>query len=128
MSYDQKISRAQMLSKNESPVREVLGIFIKVANFQKNISQRLNGNEHHDIRSLLRFLPELKTLVNNLGSAPLQTATAALSDDWERWSHLLLQYWEQDSEISSPADAFLAFLLLQPYAQHVTGRMKVSSD
>jgi len=128
MSWDQKISRAQALSKNESPVREVLGVFIKVANFQKNISQQLNGSEHHDIRSLLRFLPELKTLVNNLGSAPLQTAMASLADDWERWSHLLLQYWEQDSEISSPADAFLAFLLLQPYAQHVTGRMKVSSD
>jgi len=128
MSWDQKISRAQTLSKNDSPVREVLSVFIKVANFQKNISQRLNGNGHPDIRSLLRFLPELKTLVKDLGSAPLQAAMAALADNEERWSNLLLQYWEQDSEISSPADAFLAYLLLQPYAQHVTGRMKVSSD
>jgi len=127
-SWDQKISRAQALSKNESPVREVLGVFIKVANFQKNINQQLNGNEHPDVGSLLPFLPELKTLVKDLGSVPLQAAMASLSDDSERWSTLLLQYWEQDSEISSPADAFLAYLLLQPYAQHVTGRMKVSSD
>lgn len=125
-TWDQRIARAQKLSKNESPARDVLALYIKVANFQKRISQNLDGVDHPDIRSLLKFLPELKTLVKSLGSVPLQAAMADLEDDPERWTELLLTHWEQTAESRSPAHVFLTYLLLQPYAQHVTGRMNIS--
>jgi len=126
ISWDKKIERANKLSRKDSPARELLGAYIKVAEFQKTISRGFNGIEHPDVRSLLRFLPELKKLVKDLSAAPLQAATAELGDDAERWSDLLLKHWEQDSDIQSPAQAFLAYVLLQPYAQHVTEKMNLS--
>jgi FdhE protein len=126
--WDLRIARAQKLSDKNSPAREVLGLYIRTANFQKNVSQGLKGTEHPDIRLLPGFLPELRKLIKDLGSAPLQAATEALGNDAERWTELLLQHWEHDSESSSPAQACLASLLLQPYAQHVTARMNVSAS
>ncbi|HEY6352598.1 MAG TPA: formate dehydrogenase accessory protein FdhE [Candidatus Angelobacter sp.] len=125
--WDQRIARAKKLSTHDSPAREILSLYIKVADFQRKVSHGLNGAEHPDIRSLLRFLPELKKLVKDLGSAPLQAATERLANDAEGWTDLLMKHWEPDSEASSPADACLASLLLQPYAQHVTARMNISS-
>lgn len=127
-SWDLRIARAQKLSANNSPAREVLALYIKVTEFQKNISRGLNGTEHPDIRLLVRFLPELKKLVKDLGAAPLQATTEALGDHAERWTDLLLKHWEQDSEPASPAESCLASLLLQPYAQHFTSRMNIASD
>lgn len=128
VSWDQRITRAQKLSAKESPAREVLTLYIKVTVFQKNINDALKDDEHPDIRSLVRFLPELRKLVKEVKSAPLQTAIQVLGDNAERWTELLLKHWEQDSEDTSPAEACLASLLLQPYAQHVTARMNVTTS
>lgn len=126
-SWDQKIARAQKLAKRESPAQELLSLYIKVANFQKQISDSLGSTEHPDIRCLLQFLPQLRALAGGLGSAELQTAAGELGEDSERWSELLLRYWEQDHQAQDPAQTFLAYVLLQPYAHHVTSRMNLSS-
>lgn len=129
-SWNQRIARAQKLSKNSSPELEILELYITVANLQKQISLSLNGSEHPEIHVLLKFLPQLRTLVNGLGSTHLQAATEELGDNQERWSNLLLSHWEQhpQAHMDDPAQAFLAHLLLQPYAEHVTSRMNLSSD
>jgi len=127
-SWDQKIARAKKLSAGDSPARGILHVYMQVTAFQKNLSAGLNGTEHSDVRSLLRFLPELKKLVTSLNSPPLQAVVAELADDSDRWSNLLLKHWEQDSGQDSPAQAFLAYTLLQPYAQHVTARMNTPPD
>ena len=126
-SWDQKIERARKLSNQNSPARELLGVYIKVAEFQKNVSRSFNGAEQTDVRSLIRFLPELRKLIGDLHAPPLQSAIKELGDDPERWSELLLEYWEQDSDTGSPSHAFLAHILLQPYAQHVTQKMTISA-
>lgn len=126
-TWDQKIARAQKLAKREFPAQELLNLYIKVANFQKQISASLDGADHADIRCLLQFLPPMKMLLSALGSEELQAAAAGLGEDSERWSDLLLKYWEQDPQEQDTALAFLAYLLLQPYAQHVTSRMNLSS-
>lgn len=127
-TWDQKIARAEKLARNDSPARDLLNIYAKVARFQKQVSQSLNGAEHVDVRSLVKFLPQLRALVKDLESAPLQKITADLAKEQERWSELLLKYWEQDAEIENAAEAFLACVLLQPYAQQVTSRMKLAPD
>ena len=128
ISWDQRIARAQKLSAKESPAREPLALYIKIAGFQKNINDSLKDDEHPNIRSLLRFLPEMRKLVQELQSAPLQTAMEKLGDNAEHWTELLLKHWEQDSELSSHAEACLASLLLQPYAQHVTAQMNITAS
>ena len=115
------------MSTNNAPALELLGIYIKVTELQKKISHSFNGAEHADLRSLLRFLPELKRLVKDLHSSPLEDAMAELGDDPQRWSELLLQHWEQHAQAGPSSHAFLAHVLLQPYAQHVTQTMNVNS-
>lgn len=127
-TWDQKIARAQKLAKKDSPAQPLLNLYIKVAVFQKQVSQKLNGADHLEIGSLLQFLPQLRLLVRDLGSAPLAKTTDELGDEQDRWTELLLRYWEQNTEIEDAAKAFLAWLLLQPYAQHVTSRMTISAD
>ena len=126
-SWDQKIERAKRLSTSSSPARELLGIYIKVTELQKKISHTFNGAEHTDVRSLVRFLPQLKTLVDDLHAPPLQGAMSELGNDQERWSELLLEHWEQHSQTGPSSHAFLAHVLLQPYAQHVTQKMNVNA-
>lgn len=127
-SWDQKIARAQKLSTGDSSAKDMLAVYTKVAGFQKQINQSLNGVEHVDVRSLLRFLPQLHVLIKQLNSAPLEKAAAELGDQPGPWGELLLQHWEQDSEGFSPAKSFLAYTLLQPYAEHVTSRMNLSCE
>lgn len=126
ISWDKKIERAKKLSTTNSAAREILNAYIRVAEFQKNISRSFNG-EHSDVRSLLQFLPDLKKLAKELHAPPLQTAIAELGDDQERWSELLLEHWEQHAQMGQPSRAFLAHVLLQPYAQHVTQKMNISA-
>jgi FdhE protein len=127
-TWDQKIARAQKLARKDSPAQQLLTLYLKVAVFQKQVSQGLNGGDHLEISSLLQFLPQLRLLVRDLGSAPLAKTTDELGDEQGRWSELLLRHWEQDTEIEDPAEVFLASLLLQPYAQHVTSRMNIRAD
>src|SRR5579871_3327968 len=127
-TWDQKIARAQTLSKNNPSARELFDLYTRVANFQKTVSQDLKGVEHADIRLLLKFLPQLKSLVRDLGSEHLQSTMAELGEKQERWSELLLKHWEQQAPAEDPAEAFLAYVLLQPYAQHVTSRMNVACE
>lgn len=127
-TWNQRIARAEKLSAEDSPAREALAVYIKVAAFQKQVSQSLAGAEHHDVRSLLRFLPQLRTLVNELDSAPLKKTAADLGENQDAWSELLLQQWEQDPEITSASRLFIAYLLLQPYAEHVTSQMNLKAE
>src|SRR5215470_9512198 len=97
-SWDLKIERAHKLAREDSPAREVLELYLKVAEFQKFVFRNLNGAAHTDIRLLPRFLPELRKLLKNLGAAPLEAAARELGEDPERWNELLLKHWEQDAK------------------------------
>jgi FdhE protein len=128
VSWDDRIARAQKLSNDAPASKDVLGVYMRVAKLQRAISNGLNGSDHPDITCLLDFVPDLQKLVNALGSAPLQQKLQSMGRDTTRWSEMLLKYWEQQPEPESPSEAVIAYLLLQPYAQHVTGRMTVHSE
>ena len=127
-SWDEKISRAQKLSGDSATTKEILALYIRITKFQRAISNGLNGTDHPDITALLEFLPDLRKLVTTIGSAPLQQAIETIGKDHGRWTEMLLQYWEQQPEPETPSEAPLAYLLLQPYAQHMTSQMQVHAD
>jgi FdhE protein len=128
VSWDDRIARAQKLATDAPASKDVLGVYTRVAKFQRAISNGLNGSDHPDITCLLDFVPDLQKLVNALGSVPLQQKLQSMGRDTTRWSEMLLKYWEQQPEPESSSEAVIAYLLLQPYAQHVTGRMTVNSE
>lgn len=127
-SWDERIQRAQKLSVDIAPAKDVLDLYVRVAKFQKLVSSGLNGSDHPDIGALITYLPDLKRLVATLHSGFLQKEMDRLGSNGERWKELLLEYWEQSPEPESPAEALLAYLLLQPYAIHVTSRMSIHSE
>ncbi|HWZ44086.1 MAG TPA: formate dehydrogenase accessory protein FdhE [Candidatus Saccharimonadales bacterium] len=127
-TWDERIARAEKLSKEQPAVRQLLDVYLKAARLQKQIGQSFTQTEHTDIRSVLKFLPELKALVQKLDSPALSRAFEELGSDQERWSELLLEQWEQREEPGTPARAFLAWVLIQPYAQHMMARMAAQTD
>src|SRR5437588_9881491 len=124
-SWDEKISREQKLSRDSATAKEILALYIRITKFQRAIGSGLSGTDHPDITALLEFLPDLRKLVTTLGSAPLQQAIETIGKDQRRWTEMLLQYCEQSPEPESPSAALLAYLLLQPYAQHMTSQLEV---
>ena len=127
-TWDQRIARAEKLMKEQPSTQQALGVYLKAARFQKKVAQSFSGAGHTDIRVVLKFLPDLKALVGDLNSAPLQKAFESLGGDEERWTGLLMEHWEQKAQPESPAHAFLAWLLIQPYAQHMMARMAAQAN
>src|SRR5690242_14430993 len=126
-TWGEKIARAEKLAQQYPATSQLLQLYEKLAAFQKRISQNLNGSSGSDIRAVLKFIPELNRFVAAINSDSLTRALAQLGSDQERWTELLLQYWQKQDSNGSAAEAFLAYALIQPYAQHVTGRMKIDS-
>ena len=126
-TWDEKIVRAEKLASQYPATSQLLQLYKKLAIFQKQISQNLNGASEGDIRSVLKFVPELNRFVAEIDSEALKQALAELDSDRERWTELLLEYWQKQDSSSSAAEAFLAYSLIQPYAEHVTSRMKIDA-
>jgi FdhE protein len=128
-TWDERIARAEKLIKAQPETRQLLDVYLKAARLQKKIADSFAANaEHADLRTVLKFLPELKALVGELNSPPLQKAFDELGGDHDRWNELLMEYWEPQEAPGAPARAFLAWVLIQPYAQHMMARMQVQAD
>lgn len=126
-SWDEKIARAEKLAFQYPATSQLLQFYGRLAAFQKRIAHNLNGGSGGDIRAVLKFLPELSTFVAGINSEALKRALAELGSDRERWTELLLEYWQKEDDSSSAAEAFLAYSLIQPYAEHVSSRLKIDA-
>lgn len=126
-SWDEKIARAEKLAQQYPATSQLLRFYAKLATFQKDINQKLNGSSGGDIRAVLKFVPELNRFAASINSEALTLALAELGSDQERWTELLLEYWQKENNNGSAAKAFLAYSLIQPYAEHVTSRMKIDA-
>ena len=127
-SWDEKIARAEKLTQQYPSTRQLLVLYAKLAAFQRHVRQNLNGASGSDIRVLLKFLPDLSRFVGNTNSEFLKTALADLGTNQDRWTELLLEYWQKQGPIRSAAEAFLAYLLIQPYAQDIASRMNIAAQ
>jgi FdhE protein len=127
-TWDEKIARAEKLAKQHPATSQLLQLYAKLAAFQKHVSQNLNGASGSDIRALLKFLPELNKFVVGTNSQALKAALNQLGFNQERWTEVLLEYWQKQTSAGSAAEAFLAYSLIQPYAQHVTNRMNIATE
>jgi FdhE protein len=126
-TWDEKIARAEKLAKQYASTSQLLNLYVKLARFQKHVSQSLNGSSGNDIRALLKFVPELNRFVANTNSAFLKAALAELGTNQDRWTELLLEYWQKQGAMRSAAEAFLAYSLIQPYAQYVASHMSTNT-
>jgi FdhE protein len=119
-SWDLRIARASELIEKHSAATELLRFYEQLARFQKSVSERLADTEDHDVAVLIRFFPDLLSLVQRVGSAQLkQTADSLTRTSKEDWRELLNGVWQHDPGHKEIASEYLFFAkaLLQPYAE-----------
>jgi FdhE protein len=127
-TWDEKIARAEKLAKQYPATSQLLHLYGRLATFQKHVDQNLNGTSGNDIRALLKFVPDLTRFVGATKSELLRTTLSELESNQERWTELLLEYWQKQGTVYSAAEAFLAYALIQPYAERVTARMNINVE
>lgn len=125
-TWDDIIARGEHLSRNHPPAQELLSLLVQITKFQRDVSLGLasmNGG-CTGVQSILRLIPQLQALLDGLASQPLREALSELGSHPAKWTELLSRFEEQSFDEDSPSRTFLAYLLMQPYAQHVTDKHK----
>jgi len=128
-SFDSRIERAQHLADKQSSAREVLGYYRELAMFQKRVAAHVQTNAATDVRALIEQFPALLDLLRRIGPQPVtEFACAHLQEDDAR-EKLLLEFWERGASDAAPDSArFIAYILLQPYAEYLASRGDIQRD
>ena len=131
--FDDRIARAQELSKTHPAASELLNFYGQLALFQRPIYDELQSSGQADMHALLTHFPALLKLVRRSGPAPLADfGSEHLSSPDSQWE-LLLSCWEDPAGESraatgaacSEAGRFFARVVLQPFAECLASRGKI---
>jgi FdhE protein len=133
-AWQQRIRRAEKLSEQYPFAAEILGFYQHVAKFQEDVYREIDGGmagvspavlqdssaANPFERQLLARFPQFLNVVQKHGPERVAQAARELrsaADDV--WSDLLNSVWFQANESPASPEEFLAFALLQPYAEFV---------
>jgi FdhE protein len=136
--WQQRIHRAEQLAEQHPFAAEILAFYLRVADFQQKLSQRLQSvsasagrtpvllSDQPEFPELLNSFPQFLSLVEE--KAPVsfaQTAREVRNSEAADWSELLNHCWSANDNARPPAapQDFLAFAFLQPYAEFVRSRV-----
>ena len=140
--YDARIRRARHFAAANPFAAEVLTFYERLAAFQKDFCGKIrsagnvpaNAGAEGQLRSelklgdFLRHFPELLSLLQRVGPAPMAEAARAIaSQSPDQWTELLTDFWtfggradsEAETETSGaePLEEFVLRAFLQPYAE-----------
>lgn len=117
--WDQRIRRADELAAAHPFAADVLRFYHRVATFQKGLYWYLHESSASDLNALLPKFPEFLSEIEAGAPEPIaRSAREWETSDTDRSRELLAFHWQSTSSESSP-EALLAWLFLQPYAEHV---------
>jgi FdhE protein len=128
--WDRRLQRADELAAAHPSAAEGLRFYSGLAGFQKSLYEGLEpgmGSLEGDLdrSSLLPWFPPFLALVQQIAPPPLAQPAAALSAAGEaRWGELLEEFWREGPAELDPAEGFLAWAFLQPYAEHLADQLK----
>jgi len=130
-SLDDRIERAEELSKIYPGASSILSFYRELARFQKSVSDGVQSKAETDVRALLCHFPALLELVRRTGPEPLiEFGVQSLQSEAAR-EQLLRSYWEGaplDELTGNEAARFYARVLLQPYAEYLASRGDIHAD
>jgi len=123
--WDQRIRRAAELATQHSFATEALRFYERLTGFQKSVYASLEaGNGKGGLRGgldlplLLPHLPPFLALIETIAPPPLAQSAAELKSGKD----VLEEFWRhgrQGNETLTDAEALLAWIFLQPYAEHL---------
>ena len=141
--WDQRIERARELATAHPFAAEGLRFYERIASFQKSFYGNLvagKGTERTprvpqapgslrgdlELSVLLPQFQSFLSLIESIAPPPLaQSATELKAGREMRWREVLEGFWRhgtQDVATLPAADALLAWVFLQPYAEHLADR------
>src|SRR3984893_4859649 len=146
--YDARIRRSRYLAAANPFAAEVLTFYQRLAAFQKDSYGTIrssgkvpaNPGAEGQVRAelnlgdFLRQFPELLSLLQRVGPAPMAEAARAIaSQSPDQWTELLTDFWtfggradsEAETETSGaePLEEFVLRAFLQPYAEFLGARI-----
>jgi FdhE protein len=120
--WDQRTQRADELAAAHPFAAEVLRFYQRVAAFQKGLYWYLQESSASDFDALLPKLPEFLSEIEISGPEPIARSAREWKErDADRSRELLAFHWRSASPGTS-SEATLAWLFLQPYAEHLAER------
>lgn len=138
--WEKRIRRAEELARKLPFAAEILGFYVQIAGFQKDLYAHLlttrgkslkeegNGSLRHalDLPALLPKFPLFLTQVARSARPPLAAFAGDLrQQSSQTWEGLLTSYWEKGGPFEPAADelsTFCARAFLQPYAEYLAHR------
>jgi len=126
--WDLRTRRADELAAAHPFAAEVLRFYRRVASLQKGLYWYLQESSASDLDALLPKFPEFLSEIESGAPEPVaQCAREWETRDADRSPELLEFHWRSASSGNSP-EALLAWLFLQPYAEHLAERTKHSPE
>lgn len=120
--WDQRTKRADELAAAHVFAADVLRFYHRVATFQKGLYWYLQESQASDLDALLPKFPKFLSEIEAAAPEPIaQCAREQQTWDLDRTRELLEIHWQSASCGSNP-EALLAWLFLQPYAEHLAER------
>jgi FdhE protein len=141
--WQQRIQRAQQLSRQHSFAAEILGFYVPLAAFQEGLFQRLTTaakektalspgeriSDPPELPELIASFGPYLAVVEESGPARLRQTARELRDRGEQaWSNLLHACWAMTETAPAQPEEFLAHAFLQPYAEFVRSRVPTRWD
>jgi FdhE protein len=123
-AWDKRAQRARELAQKTPAASQILTFCANIVTFQTRVYQELSRSRKSSLSSLIPHLRELLGLLPRIGTAELTSAAHSLAEIPSRWDDLLAAHWESTTNngMSDPKDAFVAYTLLQPYAEILAER------
>jgi FdhE protein len=125
--WDQRIARAQELSRSTESGAELLAFYARITALQKAIFEEVTSARETDPAGMARYFPELCELVAHHGPPQAKEFIRQRLQSQPGIEELLIAYW--DDPVTT--DVFLRFFmlsLLQPFAESLAGRGQVPRD
>jgi FdhE protein len=117
--WDQRTRRADELAAAHPFAADVLRFYHRVATFQKGLYWYLHESSASDLETLLPKFPEFLSEIEAGAPEPIaRSAREWETSDADRSREMLALHWQSASSGASP-EALLAWLFLQPYAEHL---------
>jgi FdhE protein len=126
--WDHRTRRADELAAAYPFAAEVLRFYQRVAAFQKGLYWYSHESSASNLDGLLPKFPEFLSEIESGAPEPIaQCAREWETRDADRSRELLAFHWRSPSPGASP-EGLVAWLFLQPYAEHLAERAKHSPE
>jgi FdhE protein len=125
--WDQRIARAEELSRSHEPAAELLRFYVRLATLQKTIFDDVGAARETDPSAMARYFPQLRDIVTRHGPSQAKEFLRHHLKSPSGMEELLAAYWDDPSTPDVLA-RFVTLVLLQPFAESLASRGQAPRD